>query len=256
MATDSTVLKTLTFSGFEIKDAEKGEITAKVATLEVVDKDGDIIRKSALPKAAKVAMSSWGHDAMFGNRPAGKGTLARQGDGLVFEGKVFLTTTDGRETFEVLKEMGADQQWSFGFRISGWENPSDEERKSGAFRIITKMDAFEVSPVLIGAGVGTHTTSVKAEKQEPETTAVTIGATVLEIPTAKLPSIAAKVSEWLRTESDTIAQAEAAAVEAALVEAEAKAKAEADAEAARKAAEIALVTPILERFQKNMRKFA
>jgi hypothetical protein len=36
---------------------------------------------------------------------------------------MFLTTTRGRDTFELLKEMGADQEWSFGFRIMGAEVP-------------------------------------------------------------------------------------------------------------------------------------
>jgi hypothetical protein len=40
--------------------------------------------------------------------------------------------------------------------------PSDDERKQGARRILTKLDAFEVSPVIIGAGVGTRTLGVKA----------------------------------------------------------------------------------------------
>lgn len=254
MKTD-TMLKSLTFSGFEIKDEAKGEVTAKVATLEVIDKDGDIIRKDALTKAAKVAMSSWGHDAMFGNRPAGKGTLARQGDHLVFDGKVFLSTNDGRETFAVLKEMGADQQWSFGFRITGWEVPDEKERKAGAFRIITKMDAFEVSPVLVGAGIGTATTGLKgAATAEAETTTLTIGAAVLEVPTVKLPTIAVKVSAWLKEESDAAASIEAATVEAARVEAEAKAQAETAAMTARQAEESEQVTKEFARFQRTMGK--
>jgi hypothetical protein len=79
---------------------------------------------------------------------------------------VFLATTDGRDTFECLKEMGSDQEWSFGFRILGAEVPSDDERKQGARRILTKLDAFEVSPVIVGAGVGTRTTAVKGAPPE------------------------------------------------------------------------------------------
>jgi hypothetical protein len=158
----TTVLKHLTFGGFTVKDADKGEIEAKVATLEVVDKDGDIIRKSALPKAATVAMSAWGHDAVFGARPAGSGKLKTEGRHLVFDGRAFLTTWNGKETFETLKQY-PEAEWSFGFRITGWEDPDEDERKAGAWRVITKMEAFEVSPVLIGAGLGTGTSSLKSE---------------------------------------------------------------------------------------------
>jgi hypothetical protein len=164
-ATDDVAIKS--FCSFEIKDAEKGEVEAIIATLGVVDKDEDIIRPGAVADGSKVSMSSYGHDAVWGARPVGKGTLHTVGNKLVFKGKMFLATTDGRDTFECLKEMGADQEWSFGFRILGAEVPSDDERKDGARRILTKLDAFEVSPVIIGAGVDTRTTAVKGAPPAP-----------------------------------------------------------------------------------------
>lgn len=145
----------------EIKDADKGEVSAVIATLGVIDRDGDIIRKGAIPDGAKVAVSSYGHDAVWGNRPVGKGTLSTTGNKVLFDGRLFLNTSDGRDTFEVLKEMGADQEWSFGFRIIGYEVPTEEEQRQGAYRVLTKLDAFEVSPVLVGAGIGTRTLAVK-----------------------------------------------------------------------------------------------
>lgn len=163
-----TTLEVKAFGAFEIKDAEKGIVEAIIATLGVVDKDEDIIRPDAVPDGAKVSMSSYGHDAVFGDAPVGKGKLQRDGTKLVFSGRVFLATQRGRETFETLKEMGPDQQWSFGFRILGAEVPSEEERKQGARRILTKLDAFEVSPVIVGAGVGTRTVGVKAADEPPD----------------------------------------------------------------------------------------
>lgn len=158
---NAPTLVTKALAAFEIKDAAKGEVQSVIATLGVIDRDGDIIRKSAIPDGARVVVSSYGHDAVYGSRPAGKGTLSVKSDELRFDGAMFLNTTDGRETFEVLKAMGSDQEWSFGFRVLGWEVPSEEERKQGATRILTKLDAFEVSPVLIGAGIGTRTLAVK-----------------------------------------------------------------------------------------------
>jgi hypothetical protein len=159
-ATDGLVVKS--FVGFEIKDADKGEIEAIIATLEVVDKDEDVIMSDAIKDASKVAMSSYGHDVVFGDTPVGKGKLFVEGNKAVFKGRIFLATQKGRETFEVLKEMGADQQWSFGFRILGSEVPEEKWKKAGARRILTKLDCYEVSPVMVGAGVGTHTVGVKA----------------------------------------------------------------------------------------------
>ena len=149
------------FSGLTIKDAEKGEVEAIIATLEVVDRDGDILRKGSIPDGATVAMSGYGHDAVFGSRPVGKGKIHIEGNKAFFRGRVFLNTTDGRETFEVLKEMGRDQEWSWGFQVIGSEVPDEKEKKQGAWRVLTKTAPFEVSPVLMGAGIGTRTVGVK-----------------------------------------------------------------------------------------------
>lgn len=165
-ATEPT-LELKSFCSIEVKDAEKGDVEAIIATLGVVDKDEDIITRDAIPEGSKVSMSAYGHDAVYGTAPVGKGTIRVEGNKAVFKGRMFLATTRGRETFEVLKEMGADQEWSFGFRILGAEVPSEEQRKQGARRILTKLDAFEVSPVIVGAGVGTRTLGVKAAEAPP-----------------------------------------------------------------------------------------
>jgi Caudovirus prohead serine protease len=153
------------FATFEIKDANTGAVEAVIATLNVVDRDEDIIRPGAIPEGAKVSMSEYGHDAVVSGRaPVGKGALFIEGNKAIFKGRLFLATQRGRDTFETLKEMGSDQEWSFGFRVTGAEVPTDEERAQGARRILTKLDCFEVSPVIIGAGVGTQTLGVKHAK--------------------------------------------------------------------------------------------
>lgn len=151
------------FGALELKDEAKGDVEAIVATLGVVDRDGDVIREGAIKSGAKVQMSDYAHNLMWGGKPVGKGTLVVEGNKAVFKGRLFLKTADGRNTFETLKEMGGDQEWSFGFRVTGWEAPDEDEKKQGAFRILTKLEAFEVSPVLRGAGIGTRTVAVKSE---------------------------------------------------------------------------------------------
>lgn len=244
-----TDTKTITFSGFEVKDEAKGEVAAKIATLEVIDKDGDIIRRGSLPKASKAVMSRWGHDAMFGERPVGKGSLIEKNGHLEFGGKMFLKTAEGRETFETLKEMGADQEWSFGFRVAGWENPGPDEKKLGAWRIITKMEPvsssqFEVSPVLAGAGVNTGTTAVKAD------TGAFTEAQRAEIKAMVDEAVAAAVKAEPSTAPEPEPPApESAPDESVIVEA-------ARIEAERKAAEQVAANRELERFQKTMRRVA
>jgi hypothetical protein len=98
----------------------------------------------------------------------GKGILRTKGNKVVFQGHYFMTTDRGAEAFRTIKGIGPeDQEWSFGFTVKGAEMPEDEGRKKGAYRILTKLDSFEVSPVIRGAGIGTRTVLVKAAGANP-----------------------------------------------------------------------------------------
>jgi hypothetical protein len=154
-------LTTKSFGAFAIKSESRGEVEAVIATLNVVDRDREVIVPGALQDGAEVAVSGYGHDAIFGAIPAGKGAIRVTGNRAIFQGRLFLSTERGRETLAVLKEMGSAQQWSFGFEILESAPPSAEWRARGAHRILTKLNAFEVSPVIRGAGVGTQTLSAK-----------------------------------------------------------------------------------------------
>lgn len=249
---DTKALKV--FRGLTVKDADKGEVEADVCTLGVIDKDGDIVRAGSLGGAASVIMSEWGHDAMYGNRPAGKGTLVESNGRLRFKGRVFLNTTGGRETFEVLKEMGDDQEWSFGFRVTGWENPTEDERKAGCYRVITKMDAFEVSPVLIGAGVDTGTTRLKAAAQaDGDARELDAPADTVTPDAALIAAIAKEITDRIAAEQKAAADA---AAEAARVEAETKAAAEAKAQQAAQAAVSDAAAREFATFQRTLRRVA
>lgn len=158
---DETVI-TKTLGALEIKSEETGEVEAIVATLGVVDRDSEVITEGAIKDGAKVKLSSYGHDAIFGDMPAGKGVLLIDGSKVVFKGRYFLNTQRGLESFRTIKEMGREQEWSFGFRIIGSEVPDEGWQEKGARRILTKLDAFEVSPVIVGAGIGTRTVDVKS----------------------------------------------------------------------------------------------
>lgn len=290
----SETMATKSFRGFAIKDADKGEVEAVVATLGVIDRDGDIIRKGSLAGPASVTMSAWGHDAMYGAVPAGKGKLREEKNALVFSGRAFLSTAGGKETFEVLKEMGEDQEWSFGFRVTGWEAPSEEEKKAGAWRVITKMDAFEVSPVIVGAGLNTRTLAVKSAPQADGNRDESVADAVRYLKAAiarherhmngteatddasqqlMMDDMRAALAALEGTSDDMsamdsgksaariaaiareVADAAAEAERKAKEEADAiEAKAKADADAARRAEELEAVQRIRERFVRNMRK--
>lgn len=160
------VLELKTLGALEIKSEAEGRVEAIIATLNVVDKDADVIADGALKNGAKVKLSSYGHGSVFGDAPVGKGALFVEGDKAIFKGQYFLGTQRGLEAFNTIKALGTDQEWSFGFRVLKAEDPGDEWRAKGARRVLTKLAAFEVSPVIIGAGVGTGTVDVKEAEAE------------------------------------------------------------------------------------------
>lgn len=148
---------------FEVKDETKGEVEAVFATLNVKDHDDDVTKPGAFENGAEVVISAYNHKSWEGALPVGKGVIQEVGNEVVMKGRFFLNTTAGRDTFEVVKELGARQEWSYGFNVLESE-PGEHEGKS--VRILKRMAVHEVSPVLRGAGVGTTTRYAKSLKDE------------------------------------------------------------------------------------------
>lgn len=146
----------------QIKDEEKGIVTATFAKMGVKDLDGDIILPGAFGKQ-KVGMSAYGHQTWGGELPIGRGSISEKDGEAVAELKLFMSTQTGREHFEVIKGMGELQEWSFGFDVKETAEVTEEMRQMGVRRVLKKLKVHEVSPVLRGAGIDTRTTSVKCE---------------------------------------------------------------------------------------------
>jgi len=148
---------------FEVKDETKGEVEAVFATLNVKDHDDDVTRPGAFEEGAEVVISAYNHKSWDGALPVGKGTIHEIGNEVVLKGRFFLQTTAGRDTFEVVKELGSKGQWSYGFNVLDSEK-GEHEGKS--VRVLKKMAVHEVSPVLRGAGLGTQTRFAKSFTDE------------------------------------------------------------------------------------------
>lgn len=163
------VMERKTFSRVELKDADQGIVSAVFSKFGVIDLDGDVVHKDAFrgKDGTPVRISAYNHGSWGeGMLPVGKGVVRIQGDEALCEMQFFMKTAHGRDAFEVVKEMGDLQEWSWGFNITDSE-PGEVEGKS--VRVIKSVDIFEVSPVLIGAaGPGrTRTLAVKA-KDKPK----------------------------------------------------------------------------------------
>jgi hypothetical protein len=171
-STSSDSIELKSFGALEIKDVEQGEVCAIVCTLGIVDKDGDVLLPGSFPPSASVKMSGYGHDVIVdGSPPVGKGTIKVEGDKAIFTGKFFMSSDRAREAFNIVKELGADGDWSFGFpRNVKTEKMTDEWKSKGAKRLISAIMPIEASPVFEGAGHGTGTLYTKAKEGEPDPT--------------------------------------------------------------------------------------
>lgn len=153
-------LRTKEFRGhMELKaDGEPGEFSAVFATLNVIDHDGDVTLPGAFGEQ-RVLIEPWNHD--YQRPPVGKGLIHEDAEKAVVDGRFFLDTANGKEHHAVVKETADMQEWSYTFHVV--------EGEAGQFEgepvyFLKKLDVIGVSPVTRGAGIGTHTQSVKRAK--------------------------------------------------------------------------------------------
>ncbi len=159
----------------EIKDVtDSGLIIVAFATLGVIDKDGDITLPGFFGEqdAIMLPTHNWQH------RPLGKGPIKEVGDKAIAEMKVNLDDPEAKNWHSWLKfdmKNGKPlQEYSYGFTIvDGGSSPGGQDASGAkALRTLRKTPAgdpgclvHEVSPVVVGAGEGTGTLSVKAAKE-------------------------------------------------------------------------------------------
>ncbi len=213
-------IETKTISEFEIKDADRGEVVAVVSTMNVVDRDGDVILPGAIRDGATVKLSAYEHDVIVeGKSPVGRGTISIVGNRAVMTAKYFLSTERGRDAFNTVKEMGTDSEWSIGFAKAVSTSPMTAEWKSkGARRLVAGLDLWEASPVFMGANGLTGTVSAKSTSVEPEPEPVPVdppvdpepepepGPDALETVRAELKTARDKVSTLEETEANLMAE--------------------------------------------------
>lgn len=159
--------------GVEIKDAATGLVEAVFSTFDVKDSDGDVTLKDAFTDGAPVRISAYGHASWGPSRgasfvpmpPVGKGVIRTTPTEAILEGQFFMKTAAGADTFELVKEMGELQEWSYGYDVA---ESSRGEHEGEKVRFLEKLVVHEVSPVLLGAGVGTRTLAVKGKQLDSD----------------------------------------------------------------------------------------
>ena len=152
---------------FQLEDAvftkegvADGYLKCVFATLDVTDKDGDVVMHGSVGNQ-NVHISPLGHAVWDGHLPIGKGVAYEDGNLAVMEGMFNLEIQAGRDCYSAIKFAPELYQFSWGFQAT---------RKPGSHAYIERTKIWEVSPVLIGAGVNTRVLAVKSTEPEPEET--------------------------------------------------------------------------------------
>lgn len=148
----------------ELKEGENdlpGSFRAVFSTFNVIDLDGDVTLPGAFTDGQNVRIAYWGH--RWHDLPVGRGVIHADDKEAWVDGQFFLDTEAGLETYKTVKNLAELQDWSYGFDVI--------ESKSGQFegndvRFLSKLTVHEVSPVLLGAGIGTHTVMIKGTNQD------------------------------------------------------------------------------------------
>lgn len=151
-------MDTKSFSHVEIKSEDQGQVSAVFATLNVVDKDGDVTLPGAFREGQEAPISAYGHKSWEGVLPVGVGRVRMRGDEAIMDGQFFMDTSHGRDAFLTVKHLGQLGQWSYGYDVLDSE---PGEFKGRSVRYLKQQHIHEFSPTLIGAGVNTRTLATK-----------------------------------------------------------------------------------------------
>jgi len=152
----------------QLDEAKEGSFVARIATLNVIDKDGDVTLSGAFPNGKEILISAYQHTSWMGSLPVGKAVIQEDGEDVLAKGEFNLKTEIGRDHYESVKFSGGLQEWSYGFKVLEVESDKNvdkwttEHEGARPARIMKKLDPFEMSPVLLGAGMDTATLAIKS----------------------------------------------------------------------------------------------
>lgn len=181
-----------TASRVSVKSADKGEVSVVFSTLNVKDADGDVVVPGAFPPdGTPVVISAYSHasqDFKGGLLPVGRGTLRSTDTEAIMDGAFFMDTTGGRDTFSVVKQLGELQEWSYSLEDVTSEPGMLNGEPVNFVKRIGRVK--EVSPTLIGSGVGTRTLEVKSHQGDTAAAPGTAGVIrPHETPVGELPFV-------------------------------------------------------------------
>lgn len=167
---DETGWKSAKPLSFSLDESKEGDVLVAFAKADgtTVDSDGHITDPGAFPTKS-VPISSYGHTSWpdKGARlPTGIADIGEEGGEARAKGHFLVDTTHGRDTYLTVKALGALQEWSYGYRILDHTREKLSSAKAGVVLRLKKLDVREISPTLVGAGIGTRTMAIKSADEE------------------------------------------------------------------------------------------
>jgi hypothetical protein len=154
--------------GLDLKKLDAGMLSVVFATMNVMDKDGDITLPGffGVQDVALLPCHDWSHV------PIGKGVTREEGDKAVADFQMNLEIPAAKEWLSHIKFDLAHgkplQEYSYGFKIlAGGSRMGETDGKTARY-LTPREDGtpgckiWEVSTVLVGAGENTGTLSAKA----------------------------------------------------------------------------------------------
>lgn len=144
---------------FKASEETPGAFRATFSLFNVKDLDNDVTLPGAFTVGAPVRLAAWGHN--WGAPAIGTGTIGADGERAWIDGQFNLNMETGRETYESVKALGSQQQWSYGYQVDEW---SEGEFEKERVTFLRKLTVHEVSPVMLGAQPLTSTDRIKGAK--------------------------------------------------------------------------------------------
>ena len=149
-------------SDFKVLDDEKGTFEAYVSIFNNVDYADEVIVKGAFKESLLRQMPkiAWSHNW---EQIIGKVLTAIEDErGLKIKGQLVLSVQKAKEAYDLMK-AGATDEFSIGYGI---QEASYEQRGNKQVRILSKLDLYEISPVLSGCNPDTELMSIKSKPEE------------------------------------------------------------------------------------------
>lgn len=137
-------------------DGPPGSFVATFASLNVVDHDGDVTVPGAFKDGQAVRIAQFGHN--WSAPPIGAGVIHADQERAWVEGQFFLGMPEAQSTYESVKGLGGLAEWSYGYDVL---DAAPGEFQGEQVRYLRGLEVHEVSPVMLGAGIGTRTETIK-----------------------------------------------------------------------------------------------